>query len=162
MDKVDFGGLTPETLFETRPDDTSTYDGVYRGYVTASYNGEKLDAKSLVYIGVKGDADLDGAVKIPDGILVLQYYSYSAASLDISLTGDPTSDYEKLAYFLADVDTESKTGQNTDDCKLNITDGVNILTYYSYDAAFLDPQWQELIPSLVDIPGSLWAYKAGK
>lgn len=99
----------------------------------------------MVYIGVKGDADLDGKVEIPDGLAVLKYYSNSAAGLDVTLLDTTDEDLEALAYFLADVDTESKAGKNSDDGKLDIADGVNILTYYSYNAAGLNPTWDEIL-----------------
>lgn len=157
---VDFGGLTPEMLFNDEAAvNTAEYDGVYRGYVSPYYNGEQLEVESLVYIGVKGDATLDGLVKIADAQLVLAYYAQNAAFMPVSLT-KTEGDYETLAYFLADVDTESKAGVNTDTAVLNIADAQGMLNYYAKDAAFLSPKWDEIIPSLKEIVGSLWHYHA--
>ena len=97
----------------------------------------------MVYIGVKGDADLSGKVDIPDALSVLQYYSYNAADLGTALVED--ADLETLAFFLADVDTESKAGKNSDDGKLDLTDALNILTYYSHNAAGLNPTWDGIL-----------------
>ena len=80
--------------------------------------------------------------------------------MDAALTADPTSDYEKLAFFLADVNTESKAGVNSDAGSMEINDATNILTYYAMNGASMNPQWQEIIPSLTTLAGSLWEYKA--
>ena len=139
---------------------TSEYDGVYRGYVAPSYNGVAITEQSLVYIGVKGDACLDGVVGLEDASAVLSYYANIGASLPAAFTDDPTSDYEVLAYFLADVTTESKAGVNSDAGNIGLDDASHILTYYAYVGASIDAQWQEIIPSLKTLPGSLWEYKA--
>ncbi len=159
--EVNYDGLTPEMLFnDADAENSSEYDGVYRGYVSPYYNGEKLDAQSLVYIGVKGHSDLNGKVEISDASLTLKYYAYRMAVLDVTFTGDAESDYETLAYFLSDVDTESKQGQDSEDGSIDISDATNILKYYANAMAMLDPQWEVLIPSLVDLPNSLWNYHA--
>ncbi|MDE6020875.1 MAG: hypothetical protein K2H01_07770, partial [Ruminococcus sp.] len=149
--------------FKEGTNNTSDYYGVYKGYVRAFYNGETLDAKSLVYIGVKGDADLNGKLEIPDATLVLNYYGHSGVNIPFKFTDNEDANYETLAFFLADVDTESKLGKNDDAAgRIAIADATNILTYYGQSGAALNPEWQKVIPSLVDIPNSLWAYKAGK
>ena len=159
-DKVDFNGANPAALFEGR-DGTAAYEGVYKGDVTAYYNGAALtDATSLVYIGVKGDANLDANVDISDASKVLTYYANSAAGLEAKLLDGADADYETLAYFLADVDTESTAGANSDAGKLEISDASNILTYYAQKAAGLAPEWDVIIPSLKTIVGSLWYDRA--
>ncbi len=161
INQVTFNGLTPEKLFnDADAENSAEYDGVYRGYVSGYYNGSVIDAKSLVYIGVKGDSDLNGKVEISDASLTLKYYAYRMAVLDVTFTGDADSDYETLAYFLSDVDTESKQGKDSADGSIDISDATNILKYYANDVAMLDPQWEDIIPTLVNIPGSLWEYKA--
>ncbi|MGN0631718.1 MAG: hypothetical protein ACI4JN_10365, partial [Ruminococcus sp.] len=64
--------------------------------------------------------------------------------------------YEILAYFLADVDTESTAGMDSDAGKIQVADATNILTYYAQDGASMDPQWDKIIPALKEIVGSLW------
>ena len=157
IDQVDYNGLTPEIAFSER-DETADYDGVYRGYPSPYYKGEILeDVKSLVYVAVKGDADLNGRVEINDASEVLEYYAKRAAGFDVMLLEEPVHiHYEYLAYFLADVDTESTAGQNTENNRLEISDASNILTYYARSAAGLYPQWDEIIPSLKELAGSLW------
>jgi hypothetical protein len=83
--------------------------------------------------------------------------------LDISFTGDATSDYEKLAFFIADVDTESKEGNNYGGVgNISISDATNVLSYYAQNAAQLNPQWQVIIPSLSQITGSVWEYMSNQ
>lgn len=96
-----------------------------------------------VYIGVKGDTNLNGVVDIPDATMVLSYYANTAASLPASLNAD--AELEVLAYFLADVNTESTAGADTDLAKMEIADATNILKYYSQDAASLNPSWDEIL-----------------
>lgn len=161
IDLVDYNGLTPEMRFEERYE-TSDYYGVYRGYVNPYYNGEMLDAPSLVYIGVKGDADLNGMVDIPDATAVLTYYARTGAHLEAKLIQNDNQDYERLAFFLADVTTESTAGQNSEAGILEIPDATYILTYYAQYGAHLDPQWQIIIPPLAEIVDSLWYDKANR
>ncbi|MBQ8725401.1 MAG: cellulose-binding protein CttA-related protein, partial [Oscillospiraceae bacterium] len=155
-------GLTPETLFnDNAAVNTSEYDGVYRGMVSAYYNGNVIEgAESLVYIGVKGDASLNGVVGLEDASAVLSYYANIGASLPAAFTDDATSDYEILAYFLADVTTESTAGKNSDAGDIGLDDASYILTYYAYVGASLEAQWDEIIPSLKTLAGSLWEARA--
>lgn len=97
----------------------------------------------MVYIGVKGDANLDGSVQPGDATLVLSYYACNAAQLPVSFNDD--DDLNTLAYFLADVNTESKVGVNTDDERIEVTDATNILAYYAQNAAGLNPSWNQIV-----------------
>lgn len=163
IDDVDFNGLTPEIIFNEEALDNvadETYYGVHSSYVSPYYNGEKIDVESLIFIGVKGDANLNGLVELDDVVLVLQYYAYVGASLDTSFTGDPESVYEILAFFLSDVNTESTDGKNTENGRIELSDASDIITYYALRGASLDPQWDEVIPSLKELEGSLWHYRA--
>ena len=62
----------------------------------------------------------------------------------------------KLAYFLADIDTESKAGQNSDGKVISVQDAVNDLTFYAKKSANQDPQWPDVVPSLKSLEGSIW------
>lgn len=161
---VDFNGATPETEF-AKLDETAEYKGAYMGYVSPYYNGEVLaDAQSLIFVGVKGDANLDGEVNISDASSILKYYANSAAGLTAQLLtpadGEDSGFYETLAFFLADVTTESTAGANSDAGKLEINDASCVLTYYAQKAAGLAPEWDVIIPSLKEIVGSLWYDRA--
>lgn len=97
----------------------------------------------VVYIGVKGDVNLDAAVDISDASAVLTYYASVSAKLDASFNDD--ADLNTLAYFLADIDTESEAGGDSDDGKMELADASYILTYYAMVSAKLDPTWSDVI-----------------
>jgi hypothetical protein len=150
IDDVDFNGATPLSTYAQ----TENY---FVGTIQAYYNGEAIPgATPTVYIGVKGDADLSGDVMVEDAVAILTYYARSSAALDASFNDDEM--LNKFAYFLADVDTESKLGADDPDSGKMITveDAVNDLTYYAKTAAALNPTWPDIIPSLTSLEGSIW------
>ena len=153
IDKVNFNGETPKSTYAQ----TENY---YVGKVQAYYNNgtENVlipDATPTVYIGVKGDADLDGLENVPDAVTILTYYAKIAAGQQgIVFNEDPM--LNKLAYFLADINTESKEGQNTDGKLMEVSDAVDVLTYYAKKAAGQEPTWPEVVPSLKSLEGSMW------
>ena len=153
IDKVNFNGATPKSTYAQ----TENY---YVGEVQAYYNNgtENVlipDATPTVYIGVKGDADLNGLEDVPDAVTILTYIAKVAAGQEgIVLNDDPM--LNKLAFFLADIDTESKEGQNTDGKLLEVSDAVSILTYVAKKAAGQGPTWPDLVPSLKSLEGSMW------
>mgnify|MGYP005836054443 CR=1 FL=1 len=153
IDKVNFNGATPKSTYAQ----TEKY---FVGEVQAYYNNgtENVlipDATPTVYIGVKGDADLNGLEDVPDAVTILTYIAKVAAGQEgIVLNDDPM--LNKLAFFLADIDTESKEGQNTDGKLLEVSDAVSILTYVAKKAAGQGPTWPEVVPSLKSLEGSMW------
>ena len=96
-----------------------------------------------VYIGVKGDSDLSGVVDISDASLTLKYYAYRMAMLEVSFNED--ADLNTLAYFLSDVDTESKAGVDSETGSIDISDATNILKYYANQMAMLDTTWEDIL-----------------
>lgn len=157
INDVNFDGISPASLFEQ-----SEHSGLYIGTVSPIYNGEELNTQAVVYVGVKGDANFDGVVTLEDATLILKYYAENSAHISSSFTGDAASEYEKVAFFLADTDTESKEGINNDLSNISISDASNILTYYAQEAAMMKPEWNLIIPSLTQIPESIWAYMANQ
>ena len=153
IDKVNFNGATPKSTYVQT-------DKYYAGTIQAYYNNgtENVlipDATPTVYIGVKGDADLNGLEDVPDAVTILTYIAKVAAGQEgIVLNDDPM--LNKLAFFLADIDTESKEGQNTDGKLLEVSDAVSILTYVAKKAAGQGPTWPEVVPSLKSLEGSMW------
>ena len=153
IDKVNFNGATPKSTYVQA-------DKYYAGTIQAYYNNgtENVlipDATPTVYIGVKGDADLNGLEDVPDAVSILTYYAKIAAGQQgIVFNEDPM--LNKLAYFLADVDTESKAGENTDGKLMEVNEAVYVLTYYAKKAAGQGPTWPDVIPSLKSLEGSMW------
>ena len=155
---VSFDGATPKSVYEEAG--APYYVGEVKATFTNPFDPEAepvaVEVNPTVYIGVKGDADLSGKVMVEDAVSILTYYARTSAALGASFNEDEV--LNKFAYFLADVDTESKLGMNDSEAgtKISVEDAVNVLTYYARKSAALDPQWPEIIPSLVSLEGSMW------
>ena len=151
------GAATPKSVYA----DTETY---YVGTVDAYYKGVKLDAAPTVYIGVKGDADLNGKVELSDATLALTYYAEHAVNNDFYFTtssADQPADenLETLAYFLTDINTESTAGKDSSDATIELEDATNILTYYTEESVNNNPKWATICKSLADHP--VWGAQIG-
>ena len=149
LSQITFKGATPKSTYVQ----TEKY---FAGTIKAYY-GDIVAAEPIVYIGVKGDANLSGNVDIEDVTLTLTYYcEYSVKNsyYFTTFSSTPPSDdkLEKLAYFLADINTESKSGKNTDYAEIEIEDVTNILTYYVEDSVLNHPKWAEICETLITHP----------
>ena len=153
------------TLDKTTPKEI--FDAEGKAYCVTEVNAyftdpTKADAEPVaapvnptVYIGVKGDADLNGIVDVQDAVAILTYYAKAAAAQE-NVAFNEDENLNKLTYFLADVDTESKAGMNSGSELMTTQDAVNVLTFYAKKAANQDPTWPDVIPSLKSLEGSIW------
>ena len=156
---VTFGedhAATPKSVYA----DTETY---YAGTVDAYY-GDTVIATPTVYIGVKGDADLNGKVELSDATLALTYYTEHSVNNAFYLTsGTKTpenAELETLAYFLADINTESTVGEDVvGTSTIELEDATNILTYYTEESVNNNPKWATICKSLADHP--VWGAQIG-
>ena len=137
------------TLSEVSPSTVET-DEQHRAILPVFYQDELLAELTVpVYIGKKGDIDLDGDVTLADATLALTYYSEHAVNNDFYFTTQsaqaPQTEaeqmLEKLMFFLADIDTESKQGADTDNGMIELLDATRILTYYAEQAVGNLPSW---------------------
>ncbi len=121
----------------------------YKGTVDIYYVGDAdktaLEDKPTVAVAMKGDAQLDGDVDMDDAFDTLQYYSSSAAGKTVTFTDGSDELLEKLAFYVSDIDTESKAGKKTEDAEISMDDAFNILQYVSYRAAGKDVVWSDVI-----------------
>ena len=121
----------------------------YKGTVDIYYVGDAdktaLEDKPTVAVALKGDTQLDGDVDMDDAFDTLQYYSSSAAGKAVTFTDGSDELLEKLAFYVSDVDTESKAGKKTEDGEISMDDAFNILQYISYKAAGKDVVWSDVI-----------------
>ena len=108
-----------------------------------------------VYIGIKGDADLNGLLDVPDDVAILTYYARVAAGQE-NVMFNEDENLNKLAFFLADIDTESKEGVNSGNKLITTQDGIYVLTYYAKSAAGQEPTWPDVVPSLKSLEDSIW------
>ena len=123
-----------------------------------AYNGKIVDDDIFItiYVGKKGDSDLDGEVTIIDASCTLVYYANIATGNTTSfstLTGNDIS-LETLMYFLSDIDTESTAGRNTDDGTITMNEAWGILLRYAGDATGNSVTWDDIIDDCTYTTGS--------
>ena len=156
VSKITFKGATPKSTYA----ETEKY---FVGTVDAYY-GDEVVATPTVYIGVKGDADLNGKVELSDATLALTYYTEHSVNNAFYLTsGTKTpenAELETLAYFLADINTESTVGEDAvGTSTIELEDATNILTYYTEESVNNNPKWATICKSLADHP--VWGAQIG-
>ncbi len=148
---------TPKEIFdaEGKPYCVTEVNAYFTDPTTADAEPVAAPVNPTVYIGVKGDADLNGSVDVQDAVTILTYYAKaSAGQQNVAFNED--ENLNKFIFFLADVDTESKAGMNNGSELMSIQDGVNVLTFYAKKSANQDPAWPDVIPSLKSLEGSIW------
>ena len=148
---------TPKEIFdaEGKAYCVTEVNAYFTDPTTADAEPVAAPVNPTVYIGVKGDADLNGIVDVQDAVAILTYYAKTAAAQE-NVAFNEDENLNKLAYFLADVDTESKAGMNSGSELMTTQDAVNVLTFYAKKAANQEPTWPDVIPSLKSLEGSIW------
>ncbi len=148
---------TPKEIFdaEGKPYCVTEVNAYFTDPTKADAEPVAAPVNPTVYIGVKGDADLNGIVDVQDAVAILTYYAKTAAAQE-NVAFNEDENLNKLTYFLADVDTESKAGMNNGSELMTTQDAVNVLTFYAKKAANQEPTWPDVIPSLKSLEGSIW------
>jgi len=114
-------------------------------------NGEVYEITGpMVYIGKKGDANLDGKVDSTDIYELMRYIAYVGAGFSDTklLETSPDAADENLsvlAYFLADADTESTEGKNTAEKRLDPQDMFYVMYYVANRGAGVPVTWSDII-----------------
>ena len=145
---INFGSATPSNTYK-EDNDTFKYTVPVCGT-----DGQPLtdnDGKNVtvtVYIGVKGDTNLDSAADAVDASQVLAFYAktstqgrgvYDVILSESKLVNAPDSLYEEFAAFLSDVhhDASATVGRDAkkDSRSITANDASNILAYYSKRSA---------------------------
>ena len=121
---------------------------LYIFYVDDDGSYTVADKQVYVYIGVKGDANLDGISDAGDAANVLVYAAADGAGLEnVYLYSDSNVAAEAFAWFLADVDGESKdkgaTSNREGDAKsmLDAGDAAYILIQAALDGSGQSADW---------------------
>ncbi len=154
-------GLSPKDVYEDNKDEVP--------YIVAQlniyYKGELVNTDAAtVYIGVKGDANLDGSVTVDDATTILKYNSESLFGDAYLYSSEASSSQlENFAYFLADVNGESidhgaTTANGEETSLLNVDDATGILKYNS-KALFGEVNW---IPDVLNAPYPKYAEAIAK
>ena len=146
-DRVTFGDATPSNTYVK----VVAEDAEFRYDVPVYYRGEELTdafgekATVEVYIGVKGDADLNNVVDGSDATIVLKYYAAVGTSpsyvdrdtiqlstVNPKVTG-PASVYDQFAAFLSDVDSRitDNWAAKKNDRNIDGSDATLVLRYYA-------------------------------
>ena len=106
------------------------------------------DKQVYIYIGVKGDADLDGVSDAGDAAKVLIYAANDGAGLeDVYLYSNSNAAAEAFAWFLADIDGESKDQGVTSNKEgaaksmLDAGDAAYILIHGALEGSGQDADW---------------------
>ena len=142
------------SLFTIESNPKAVYEESGEAYVATDlevfYNGEATGKTAKAYIGVKGDADLNGVADASDAASILIYAAAIGAGEDAKLLTAVEADdtLEAFAYFLADTDGESRdhgatTGiaGTTGASPLNATDAANVLIYSAIVGAQGTADW---------------------
>ncbi|MDD6085283.1 MAG: Ig-like domain-containing protein, partial [Oscillospiraceae bacterium] len=145
---IKFVGGTPKTV--TYQYNGKTVAGPKDVFVKKTHKYEltvladgKAAGKVTVYIGVKGDANLDDAVDSKDAVAVLITFANAITGQKKALQSDAS--LETLATYLADVDTET-----LDYKKLDAKDAVYMLKYFANEIAGNSQPWNKLCKELAD------------
>ena len=148
---------TPKEIFdaEGKPYCVTEVNAYFTDPTKADAEPVAAPVNPTVYIGVKGDTDLSGLVDVPDAVAVLTYTAKIAAGQE-GIVFNEDENLNKFAFFLADVDTESKADKNDGNKLMTTEDAVYILTYTAKTAAGQEPTWPDVIPSLKSLEGSIW------
>ena len=148
---------TPKEIFdaEGKPYCVTEVNAYFTDPTKADAEPVAAPVNPTVYIGVKGDTDLSGLVDVPDAVAILTYTAKIAAGQE-NIVFNEDENLNKFAFFLADVDTESKAGKNEDNKLMTTEDAVRILTYTAKTAAGQEVTWPDVIPSLKSLEGSIW------
>ena len=148
---INFGKATPENVYNTRKHNKTVSIDDFKYEIPIMYgsnpliNSEGDTLKVPVYIGRKGDANLDNEVNTGDSTTILTYY-YNVMNSNIESTmliptdnnlgvSSPTDELDQFAAFLADV-TENEYGptnwkMSKKERTLNDADAQYILFFFS-------------------------------
>ena len=148
---------TPKEIFdaEGKPYCVTEVNAYFTDPTKADAEPVAAPVNPTVYIGVKGDTDLSGLVDVPDAVAVLTYTAKIAAGQE-GVVFNEDENLNKFAFFLADIDTESKEGKNDGNKLMATEDAVYMLTYTAKTAAGQEPIWPDVVPSLKSLEGSIW------
>ena len=116
---------TPKEIFdaEGKPYCVTEVNAYFTDPTKADAEPVAAPVNPTVYIGVKGDTDLSGLVDVPDAVAVLTYTAKIAAGQE-GVVFNEDENLNKFAFFLADIDTESKEGKNDGNKLMTTEDAV--------------------------------------
>ena len=152
-EKITFNGATPASVYD-KANQTFKYEvPVFYDFgengeedIRPLLNEEKNQIMITVYIGVKGDVNLDNRADAVDATQIQVYYAHLSAgngtpkdtqlSLSSDLVDGPDSDYDHFAAFLGDVNANEWSETNwklrkEDRPEINAVDATQIQVFYA-------------------------------
>ncbi len=141
-----YNGKTVESPKDIFKKGQHKYELRFANESTTTYAGRPSWASAgdvTIYIGVKGDANLDDTVNAKDSISTLQTFANAIAGQYKPLQSDDSLEY--LANYLADVDAEQLNYSNLDS-----KDAVWTLQFYADCLTEKNTPWNELCKDLAD------------
>ena len=139
---ISFGDLSPAALYDA---DENKYSYVLDIVVTDEFGEYRIKDGATVYIGVKGDVNLDGSANSIDAAQILTYAAELGAGKEAYLYTSLDEKLENFAYFLADIDGESRTQDPLS--PVNAVDAASILVYAALVGSGEKITWEELLAS---------------
>lgn len=141
---VSCNGATPADLYTAADNGCFISDVPLCIGSTPVKNSDGSNLTQHILVGMKGDVNFNGKVDMTDAYNVLLYNSKASIGQTPVFCDHPTDPYqETLAYFLADVDTCSKSGKTGG--KISMTDAYHVLIYTSYQALGQKIPWDSMI-----------------
>lgn len=144
---INFGSATPSNTYK-QDNTTFKYSVPVYGADGVLTDNEGKNLTVTVYIGVKGDTNLDSVANAVDASQVLAFYAktstqgravYDVILSESKLVSTPDGLYEEFAAFLSDVhhDASVTVGRDAkkDSRSITANDASNILAYYSKRSA---------------------------
>ncbi|MBR6616306.1 MAG: cellulose-binding protein CttA-related protein, partial [Oscillospiraceae bacterium] len=132
---VDLGDTAPEKLY-----DASKNCYTLSLNITDSFGTQKLEAQVPVYIGVKGDANMDGITDAKDAAEILVYAAAVGAGTKQPLYSATDDIMEEFVFTLADVN-----GTADRKSALDATDAAAILVYAAAVGSGTEVSWEEIL-----------------
>lgn len=132
---LDLGALTPEKIY-----DEKTHSYTIALHVHDSYGSQTLKTEVPVYIGVKGDANMDGKADAKDAAEILVYAAAVGAGTERPLYSEDDETLEAFVLMLSNVN-----GTDDRDFRLDATDAAAILVYAATVGSGNEVTWEEIL-----------------
>ena len=148
---------TPGEVYATVDQEAGKGKVYFKGEVEIYYAADPektpLEDKPVVAVAKKGDVDLSGFVDADDAYEMLVYYAAASVAQDdvaFETVGNEDALLAKLAYYVADIDTESKLGKDDEDREnpaniIDADDAYKTLVYYAQYSLNKNPNWEDIM-----------------
>ena len=148
---------TPGEVYATVDQEAGKGKVYFKGEVEIYYAADPektpLEDKPVVAVAKKGDVNLSGFVDADDAYEMLVYYAAASVAKDdvaFKTVGNEDALLAKLAYYVADIDTESKLGKDDEDREnpaniIDADDAYKTLVYYAQYSLNKNPNWADIM-----------------